>query len=186
MYSRHSLILLHLLPTFQSVAAHPSPQANPDHSDLAWSFNPHDLSHISSLREPLQSRALTFPLGTSDWDFIIDDLFTFIPVEHSTPTFMTLYNYIRDIGTVEYIQDDPLPVLVVTFGRLSLELSAPIPIPSSWLYTFAVQMLPMAENGGLVGQYRVRFKNRRSGVTLLARLAVGPPSGLWSNIEERV
>ncbi len=61
-----------------------------------------------------------------------------------------------------------------------MEMSAPVLIPSMWLYTFAVQMLPMAEGGGLVGVYRVRFWNRGSGVTLLGR-----PGGCGGGLKSR-
>lgn len=116
MYTGLTLILIHLLPTLQWVASQPHPPHNQDPTSLAWEFTPHDISTISSLRSPLESRALTFPLGTIDWDFILDDLFTLIQVSDSTRNLISLYSHIQNIDTVECIHHDPLPVIIFASG----------------------------------------------------------------------
>lgn len=169
----HTTLFFQVLYAASSTATSASPET------LPWSDRL--VSNSSQkLQSDLSSRAVTIPLGTTDWIIIIEDLFAFLPIQESATTLTKLYNHIADIATVTYVNWTPVPVLVFNFGPLSLELSSPMPIPSLWLYTFVLQMLPMVESGGLVGEYRVRFVNTVTHATLLARLAVrGAGSGVF-------
>lgn len=171
-----SMLLLHHA---QKITALPSPGHVSNAITLPLPSEGNSISHsrfdLSARR--LKSRSLTFSLGdNADWVLIIDSLFPFLEMQNSATTFGDFYRQIANIATATYHSSTPFPVLLFNFRQLALEFSAPtpfsFPIPHDWLYQFAVQMLPIVERGGLTGEYRARLVNTRTGVTILARLAV--------------
>lgn len=126
---------------------------------------------LTDVKNTVNRRVSITILGPNDWWLIFEDMVS-VPSAGAAASMLELYNYIHNLESYRLQDATPLPALVATFGPWTVKIVSTTPLSLSWIQnTFALTMGRLVGRG-LVGEYRVRFENRRTGVMVTVVLGI--------------